>query len=136
MRLYTVRRPPGEIPVGALVMLPLFAMPLGAWAVRTGVMEFSTCGMKRMFDLPCLTCGATRATLALTRGDVLGALALQPLIIVLYALIAIWGALSLWTYLRHRRLVLSMSRAEDLAFKALLVIVPIANWFYLYRAGI
>lgn len=136
MRIYTTQRPLGEIPVGALVMLPLFAMPLGAWAVRTGVWEFSTCGMKRLFEMPCLTCGATRATLALTRGDIATAIAFQPLIIALYAVIAIWGVLSLFTYLRQRRLVLSLSHREDLVFKALLLLLPAANWFYLYKAGI
>ncbi|RAL21200.1 hypothetical protein DL240_13795 [Lujinxingia litoralis] len=136
MRLYTTQRPLGVIPVGAVLMLPLFAMPLGAWAVGTGVVEFSVCGMKRVFGLPCLSCGATRATLALTRGDLWEALTMQPLIIVLYALLAVWGGLSLWTYVRGRRLVLHLSRREDWVFKAMLVLLPLVNWYYLYVRGI
>jgi len=45
--------------------------------------EFPLCPSAGMLGLPCPGCGLTRATLLLLQGDVLGALALHPLVIPL-----------------------------------------------------
>lgn len=136
MRLYTVERPPGTAPVGALLMVPLFALPMGAWILDQGLIEPSVCGMKVAFDIPCLSCGATRATLSLLDGSVLTALSLQPLIISLYFLIAVWGLASFTTFMMDRKMILDMSRIEDIAFKCSLVVLPLLNWAYLIWRGV
>ncbi len=136
MRLFTVPRPRGTVPVGALLMAPLFGLPLGAWLVETGRIDLGICGMQAAFELPCLTCGATRATMGLLGGQVWKAVTFQPLIISLYFMLMIWGSMSLWTFLRDRKFVLEMSNREDLLFKAALIVVPFVNWFYLFRIGV
>ncbi len=136
MRLYTVERPPGTAPVGAILMVPLFALPLGAWILEQGYIQPSVCGFKLALDLPCLSCGATRATLLLLDGRLWSALSLQPLIIALYFLIAGWGIASLFTFLRDRKMILDLSRTEDIVFKISLVALPLLNWAYLIWSGV
>ena len=46
------------------------------------------CPMATVLGIPCPGCGLTRATLALLRGDVRGALALHPLVLLLSPLFA------------------------------------------------
>ncbi|MBA2663422.1 MAG: DUF2752 domain-containing protein [Bradymonadaceae bacterium] len=136
MKYHVIERSVGDVPVGALVMLPLFALPLGAWAIENAHVVFSVCGMKRLAGLPCLTCGATRATLHLFHGEPLAALSMQPMMISLYLLLLVWGMISLVGFVKNRRVILEMSRKEDIAFKASLVLVPLINWIYLVWAGI
>ncbi|MFP4598400.1 MAG: DUF2752 domain-containing protein, partial [Persicimonas sp.] len=132
----TEKRQPGHIPLGALAMLPLFAMPLGGWLVEQGHTDFGTCAMKSLLSLPCLTCGATRATLRLLHGDVLGALALQPMIIAVYFLVALWGVVSFGLFVRDKRARIKLSGVEDKIFKGSLILVPLVNWAYLVFAGV
>ena len=136
MKFHVVDRRPGQVPLGALVMLPLFGLPLGAWAVTHGHLDFGTCGMKRMFELPCISCGSTRATIHLLHGDVLTALAHQPMMMGVFAALLLWGAVSLVSFARNRRVIVEMSRAEDITFKASLIAIPLLNWAYLIWAGI
>jgi hypothetical protein len=136
MEIYVRPRKLGEIPVGALVMLPLFALPWGGWMLEHDRLHFGRCAMKVKFELPCLSCGATRGTLRLFHGDLLGALAFQPMMISLYAAILLWGAISLWGFIRRERVVIYLSDREDLLFKAVIIFAPILNWLYLWQMKI
>lgn len=136
MRLYTVKRPRGTLPIGAMLMSTLFFLPLGAWLVETGILDLGICGMKLAFDLPCLTCGATRATMGLLGGQVIRAFLFQPLIIGIYFLLIIWGSMSLYTFMRDEKLVLELRGWEDILFKASLIMLPLLNWFYLFKTGV
>lgn len=131
MRVYTTERSSGTLPVGALLLVPLLALPMGAWIIEQQVIELGVCGMRQALDLPCLSCGATRATLALLGGNLLAALSLQPLIISLYFFISLWGLASLWTFLRNEKLIVDLNHTEDLIFKISLIALPVLNWFYL-----
>ena len=131
MRLYTTERPTGTMPVGAMLMSFLFFLPLGAWVVEQDAVQLGVCGLRQALDIPCLSCGATRATLALFDGSVFTAFSLQPLIIGLYLIIAVWGIASFVTFVRDRKLVLDLNRTEDILFKVSLVVLPLMNWAYL-----
>ncbi len=136
MKIYNIPRTPNALPIGAFVMLPLFGLPLGAWAIEHGYISFATCGMKLVANKPCLSCGATRATLRLFHGEFLTAVLLQPMIIFLYAAILLWGAVSLISFIRNRSILIDLTNKESLAFKIILVLIPLLNWFYLAWAGI
>ncbi len=136
MRVTTTPRPLGEIPIGALAMAPLFMLPLGAWLIETKTLDLSECGFKRMFDLPCLSCGSTRATVHLLHGDLLTAISFQPMTMMIYALLVVWGSVSLWALFARRSLHLDLSKRQDFAMKASFVAIPIMNWFYLVAMGI
>ena len=136
MQIYVRPRSLGELPVGAALMLPLFGLPLGGWMLEQERLNFGRCAMKVKFGLPCLSCGATRGSLRLFHGDVLGALAFQPMMITLYFVLLSWGMVSLWGLLTRRRVVVYLSDREDLLFKMAIIFVPILNWVYLWRMGI
>ena len=136
MRVYTRARRLGELPLGVFFMLPVLLLPLGAWLVESGSLVLRGCGMKKALGMPCLSCGSTRATLNLLHGNVLEALLFQPMMIGIYALFAIWGMVSLASFVVGRRLVIELDDREDLAFKIVVVTVPFLNWIYLVAMGI
>ena len=136
MQIEIRERKLGEIPVGAILMVPLFFLPLGAFLVGTDTIDLGICGFKMMFGLPCLTCGSTRATLHLLDGSLLEALRHQPMMLSIYALLLVWGALSLWAFATRKSLKLKLTDREDWALKAVIVGVPCGNWAYLIAAGI
>lgn len=120
-----------------LWVFPAFALVgAGAWLVSRGWVDFGTCGLKQLLGIPCLSCGATRATLLLLGGDPFAALTMQPLVIVGYGLVAIWGIVSLGTVVTGRRLEISLTRRESTFLKVAVVVLPLANWCYLIAAGI
>lgn len=136
MKILNIERPANALPIGAFAMLPLFTLPLGAWAIEHGHFSFATCGMKLALNKPCLSCGATRATIRLFHGDFLTAFLLQPMIILLYLALLTWGTVSLITLLRNRSIIIVLTPRESLAFKILLIAIPLVNWIYLDWAGI
>lgn len=136
MQLTVEQRDSGQIPLGALAMLPLFVMPIGGWLVENGWVDFGTCAMKATLGIPCLTCGATRATMRLLHGDLAGAMSFQPMMIVVYALLALWGLVSLGMFAANRRARLKLSPLEDRIFKGALIVIPLVNWAYLIIAGV
>ncbi len=136
MKIDVTERQPGHIPLGALVMLPMFLMPIGGWLVEQGWVNFGKCAMKSTFGIPCMTCGSTRATLRLLHGDVLGAIAYQPMMMAVYLLVVLWGLTSLVLFAQNKRVKIRLSRTEDRIFKAVLIVVPLVNWAYLIAMGI
>ena len=136
MLIYVRPRKLAEFPLGAALMLPLFGLPLGGWMLEHGHTHFNRCAMKAHFELPCLSCGATRGTLRLFHGDLLGALSFQPMMMMIYATLLIWGMVSLWGLARHKRVVVHLSSREDLLLKIIIVAVPVLNWIYLWKMGI
>ena len=92
--------------------------------------------MRRTVKRRLLSCGATSGTLRLFHGDLLGALAFQPMMMFIYLALLLWGSASLYGLVTGRRVVMHLSDREDLIFKALIVGVPALNWLYLYKMGI
>lgn len=98
---------------------------------RTG-QEFSLCLFRRITDHPCLTCGSTRAVLSLISGEVLHALAQNPLVMVVLALctVSLGLRLALGRQLRLDPSPLQRTVAWVMAFA-----VALANWTYLIVTG-
>lgn len=136
MRIRVEQREPGTSPLGFVLMLPLFALPLGAWAVQEGWIVFGTCGLKLLLGIPCLTCGATRATIHLLHGHIGAAVAMQPLIVLAYVALIVWGLVSFVSFALDRRVHITLTAGQNGALKAGLLILPFANWFYLIAAGV
>lgn len=136
MRVYTTERPLGTAPLGALLMAPLFVLPLGAWILEQEFFDPGVCGMKEAIDLPCLTCGSTRATLQLFDGNFIGAVSFQPMMMTIYLVLVIWGIASLTTFLRDRKLHVDVSDTERRLFIGAVIVLPLLNWAYLIWAGV
>jgi uncharacterized membrane protein len=136
MNVTIEQRQSGKIPLGAFAMLPLFALPLGVWMVQQEWANLGTCALKMVMGIPCLTCGATRATVRLFSGDLMGALSFQPMIVVVYFLLAIWGLVSFGLFVRDKRARIKLGKVGDRVFKGSLIVLPILNWVYLIVVGI
>lgn len=136
MKISIEKRIPGQVPWGALAMLPLFAMPIGGWLVEQGYADFGTCALRSSFGVPCLTCGSTRATLHLLHGEFGAAIAMQPLTILVYIALAAVGLASLALFVANKHPHILYTRREALAFKGALIVLPILTWVYLWKAGI
>ncbi|MCK6544759.1 DUF2752 domain-containing protein [Myxococcota bacterium] len=111
---------------------------LGAIALApTSALPHFPCPLRALTSIPCVTCGGTRAILALRDGDLVGALVMNPLVVL-----AIFAALAFATY-AAAVLVLGVPpwRPElrrGAGLWALRVGVPVAlaaNWIYLVAAG-
>ena len=90
-----------------------------------------------MTGLPCLTCGATRALAALAEGDLVGALKVQPLVVVGGVFAVISFSVHAYRLVCLRRVASLRCSQRELRFlaaggSALLLL----NWLYLVRCGL
>lgn len=95
------------------------------------------CPFKGLTGLPCMTCGGTRAALALGRLDFLGALAMNPLAALglgafgVYWLYAVWACV----FRPPRRLRFGAAKPRvALAIRCSIIAAIVANWAYLIWA--
>jgi len=120
----------------------LIVAPAGWLLARLSTVEeigriAGACWVHSLLGIPCPTCGATRAALALAHGDWSAAMTVQPLATALAVLVASYlpwavGVVFLgWTPLR-----LDLRGASGRAWRWGLVLVGLANWGYLIRAGV
>ena len=135
MRLETIPRtgsPPG-LWVGVLLLAGLAAA--AAW-LAVGL-PLPVCRLKSWTGLSCPTCGSTRMVESLLRGDLIGALTLNPVVFVAVAGLSVWSVVSTWLYVTGRparRLVLS--RGEWIASWGVGIFLVLANWLYVIRTGL
>jgi hypothetical protein len=98
---------------------------------RTGY-EVSLCLFRRITGHPCLTCGSTRAVLCLVSGEVLQALAHNPLVMLGLVLITLNLALRLAL---GRQLQLDLSPLQRKGAWVLAFVAALSNWAYLIVSG-
>lgn len=102
-------------------------------AHRTGL-GFPVCAWKRLTGLPCVGCGGTRAVDSLVRGDIAGALAMNPAALIgvmFFAALAVYAGGILILRLEPLRPAVLRGNAWRFALAALLG----ANWIYLLVFG-
>lgn len=107
------------------------ALCIGAAALVALASHFlgvTLCPLKRLAGVPCPTCGTTRACLALLKGDVRGALAMQP-----FALAALCAA-GAWAAFPRVRAAAAALWAKP-AGKALAAALVAADWAYVLWRG-
>jgi hypothetical protein len=92
------------------------------------------CVFHQLTGLPCLTCGSSRAAAALLRGDVLGAVVLQPLATLGGLLVAAACGVHAFFLLALRRSVRIRFAPERIRSVWLaLLALAVLNWAYLVR---
>jgi hypothetical protein len=92
------------------------------------------CPIKALIGLPCLTCGTTRAGLALSRLDLVGAISINPLAALAW-LILVGGGLVAGLLALLDIPVREPEWRLSLPMRCLLVMAFLTNWAYLVGAG-
>lgn len=127
-----VRNVSGPIVLGVLA---LGSATSAAW-LRLDL-PIPSCTFREWTGLPCATCGTTRLVRALVTGEIVCALALNPLIFCGIVLTAAWGAFSTARSvfdLPAPRLGLGQKDRARLVLVAAAAVI--ANWIYLLLRGI
>lgn len=93
------------------------------------------CPIRAWLDLPCLTCGATRATLALARLEPAAAFAFNPLVAGAWLGLVAGGLIAGGLAIVGRPLP-AWSLRPTLGLRMTVGALLLANWAYLIRAGI
>jgi len=117
--------------------VPNIAVTLGAagaalYAVFVSVAAIPpfACPWRTLLGFECPMCGTTRALQAIGRGEVCGALAQNPLAILLAVAAVVVAINELAGVIFRRRLSLSLSRREGRALLAAFLAAIAANWAY------
>jgi hypothetical protein len=111
----------------------LSAAVLAPWAPLFARL-LPACPLHAWTGLPCPGCGATRAALALTRGDLAGALAHNPLVALgLVGLLGAGALAPLWVWARGPLPVAHGVPANLL--RATIAGTLLANWLWLLARG-
>lgn len=93
------------------------------------------CVFKALSGLPCVTCGTTRAAVALSRCDIPGALALNPLATLAW-IVLVGGGLVAGVSAVLGRPVREPSWRFGAGIRVAVILVLLANWAYLIAAGV
>jgi hypothetical protein len=113
------------------------AVTLGALVIALYVVLVSleaipplACPWRALLDIECPMCGTTRALKAIGRGDVVAALALNPLAILLAAAAAAVAINEIAGIVLRRRLSLALGVRSRRALLAAFLVALAANWAY------
>lgn len=114
----------GGIAVSALV-IPWF-LPVMSLA--------PSCSFKGFLNIPCPTCGATRAIVHLSHGEFLPALAMNPITAMVIAFAVLFFFYSLITLVFDiRRIGFVMTEREKNAVRIMAILLLLAQWGWLIR---
>ncbi len=121
------------------VAVPIFcaaAAALVLWGRRQFGVLFMPCGIKQLTGYNCLSCGATRATFALLRGDIAGAIYYNPLYVVfLVYLIFLYVRLAISLTVRpYHRFVIRLDRKRALLVAAIIAAFTVIRNLPFYQA--
>ena len=134
MRFVLARRARGQIEFGIIYgVIALLALFAGRFIP---VLSFApSCAFKALTDLPCPTCGATRAIVHLSQGELFSALAMNPLIFAgfLAAVLALFYSLFTLVF-DLPRISIALSEYERNRVRIAAVLVLLLNWIYLFFA--
>jgi hypothetical protein len=115
-----------------LILLMMSGAGLVIGRFIPGVLDhLPKCLFRTWTTLPCPSCGATHAGLALCHAHPMDALRLNPLFTVLYISIALAGLNALMGMIFHRNLAVEWPRSGFFAPVRLLLGGIVLNWFYL-----
>jgi hypothetical protein len=118
-------------PVGAAIAGGGAVAGLGVRLLHLDHLPIPLCTFRALTGIPCMGCGGTRAVGSLARLDVMGALAMHPLVTVLALAIALWGLIDVVLLVRRRALVFQLTARDVLTVTWTLVGLGLVNWVYL-----
>lgn len=102
---------------------------LGSLSLASHVAGIGICPLRRLTGIPCPTCGATRAALALAQGELAAALGFHPLVTVLLLGAGLYALAAGISLLVTRRIpVLRASRKTWRRVAGALLLLIAASW--------
>ena len=132
LRRTSVRWTIGWAPLVAAACYVVLAAVACWFGCASGV-DIAACRFKLLTGLPCPTCGATRAALALLTGHLADAWRFNPVMTCAYLVGPLWLIIR---YLTGRRVVIGLTPRARWVAVGLLILAVAANWAYLIASGI
>lgn len=114
--------------------LALFIV-MAAWFLQGAVDRLPPCIFREVAGSPCLTCGATRSTVALSHLDIGLALALNPLVPVFFVGLMTLSLITFLGWLKKKKIVLTLSGRQKKIIRLLALLAIVVNWLYLIAVG-
>ncbi len=124
----------GRPPLGAIFGALAIAGGAAVTLLHLDRLPMVFCTFRALTGLPCPTCGSTRALARLATLDVAGAVAMNPLAALVFALIALWALVDLVLLPRRRALSLEVSPRVARGLRLTALVLFLANWAYLLAA--
>lgn len=122
----TSRQPALNLRMAAFALLGIaFALAVARIAKQGGV-ALPVCGWRWLTGLPCPLCGGVRCLDALSHGEILRALALNPMVFL-----GLVGGLTLTLHSRLRRWLQMHAPARRGCWLAMVAMAALINWIYL-----
>lgn len=121
-----------EIPIGFLVGLSFFLFSIFyIFSYKYLPKEVRSCKFKKIFKIPCPSCGGTRAGINLIKGKIKRSFIENPLIFFISIFLFFWSIISIYSYLKAFHLKFILSKAEMVFLRIFLILLFFLNWIYL-----
>lgn len=115
-----------------LLYVLLTLLTIGSVILLCHLLGIQLCPLNRFTGFPCMTCGSTRAVMALLKLDFRTAFLLQPLVTVALLVALPLAALFSYTAFVQKRLpMVELSKREKLVLITMAGIAALLNWSYL-----
>lgn len=89
------------------------------------------CKFKKIFKIPCPSCGGTRAGIYLLKGKIIRSFLENPLIFFISIFLFFWSIISIYSYLKGYHMKFILNKAEMVFLKVLFIFIFFLNWIYL-----
>ena len=125
----------GRPPLGAIFGAICLVVGTGVVVLHLDRLPVAFCAFKALTGLPCPTCGSTRALGRLIVFDLAGAVAMNPLAALVFALVAVWALVDLVLLPRRRAASLAVHPRLSWGLRLAALVLFLANWVYLLAVG-
>ena len=88
------------------------------------------CGLRNLTGIPCFGCGGTRCMMALAHGDIIGAIAFNPLVVLGLLTLLVWLGVSIRRAGKPSPIE-KPARKKRRWVTVAIVLAVLANWAYL-----